>query len=581
MIFGLFKKLLCVLALCGVFVASGCFSDSAPAPTQPTDTTSIETCFDVTISSSGSSNTSSVCVTDENNRVNGLGVYRFIRFNVAGTQTMTFTVSRTSGLNPADPDIQIFKTGSGEVVTVGLGQSVVSNTEALTRTLTAGDYVLQIYEDKYTLDNFKPLAPPLKLNSSNTASKLNQQTSYFAPSPACTPGTITIGGVVTYDLIPHSINNGLDYNNITAEPVKNAVVELICEGSVSSTANTDNNGNYSFSAPANISNVFVRVKAQMLRESPTPPPSYNFSVVDNTQTQSLYAMDSAAFNIGTVDILDKDLHAQSGWTGTSYGSDRVAAPFAILDSVRVAMNKVINVNSSSVFPALRLNWSVYNTTATGSLAAGQITSSHYNGVDIYILGAADNDTDEYDDHVIIHEWWHYFEDNFSRLDSIGGEHAGGDILDVRVAFSEGFGNAYSAIASGDVVYRDSNGVSQTSGFGFSLENNNCLNPGWYSECSVQSIFYDLFDTTNDGADTVSLGFGPIYNVLTIEQKNTIALTSIFSFIKPLKDNNASVSNAIDTLIAGQNIDAIMDIYGDSELSNNPGSTNQLPIFKQM
>lgn len=575
MIFGLFKKFLYVLALCGVFVVGGCFSDSDPAPAQPTDTTSTETCFDVSIASSALTNTSSLCVTDENNRANGLGVYRFVRFNVASSQSMTFTVTRTSGLNPADPDIQIFKNG----VRVALSESIASNSETLTTILTAGDYVLQVYEDKYTLSSFKSVAPRSKKDASNVTLKSSQQTSFFAPSPACTSASsVALGGVVTYDHIPHTVFNALDYNNITNEPVKNAVVELVCDNSVLLTTNTDNNGNYIFSAPANISAVYVRVKAQMLN---TGTPSYNFSVVDNTNSQSLYAMDSAVFNIGAVDILDKDLRAQSGWTGASYGSTRVAAPFAILDSVLVAMNKVINVNPSSVFPALRLNWSVNNTTATGSLAAGQITSSHYNGVDIYILGAADNDTDEYDDHVIIHEWWHYFEDNFSRLDSIGGEHTGGDILDVRVAFSEGFGNAYSAIASGDAVYRDSNGVSQTGGFGFSLENNNCLNPGWYSECSVQSIFYDLFDATNDGADAVSLGFGPIYNVLTTEQKNTIALTSIFSFIKPLKDNNAAESNAIDTLVSGQNIDAIMDIYGDSELSNNPGSTNQLPVFTQM
>jgi hypothetical protein len=32
-------------------------------------------------------------------------------------------------------------------------------------------------------------------------------------------------------------------------------------------------------------------------------------------------------------------------------------------------------------------------------------------------------TDEYDDHVIIHEWGYCFEDKFSRSDSIGGNHS--------------------------------------------------------------------------------------------------------------------------------------------------------------
>ena len=28
------------------------------------------------------------------------------------------------------------------------------------------------------------------------------------------------------------------------------------------------------------------------------------------------------------------------------------------------------------------------------------------------------DADEFDDHIIVHEWGHYFEDNFSRSDSV-------------------------------------------------------------------------------------------------------------------------------------------------------------------
>ena len=56
-------------------------------------------------------------------------------------------------------------------------------------------------------------------------------------------------------------------------------------------------------------------------------------------------------------------------------------------------------------------------------------------------------TDEYDDHVVVHEWAHYFEANFSRSDSIGGDHASDNVLDIRLAFGEGFGNAYSAMAS--------------------------------------------------------------------------------------------------------------------------------------
>ena len=60
------------------------------------------------------------------------------------------------------------------------------------------------------------------------------------------------------------------------------------------------------------------------------------------------------------------------------------------------------------------------------------------------------DSDEYDRHIIIHEWGHYFEDKLSRADSIGGPHGLSDRLDFRVAFGEGWGNAISAIITDDV-----------------------------------------------------------------------------------------------------------------------------------
>ena len=65
------------------------------------------------------------------------------------------------------------------------------------------------------------------------------------------------------------------------------------------------------------------------------------------------------------------------------------------------------------------------------------------------------DTDEFDQHVIAHEFGHYIENNFSRADNIGGSHGLGDKLDPRVAFGEGFGYAFAAIVLNDPVARDS------------------------------------------------------------------------------------------------------------------------------
>ena len=80
-----------------------------------------------------------------------------------------------------------------------------------------------------------------------------------------------------------------------------------------------------------------------------------------------------------------------------------------------------------------------------------------------------------------------------------------------------------------------------------------------------SILWDVYDNVADANDTLSLGFTPIWNVLTAQQRNTPAFTTIFSFITGLKAQNAGSSTAIDTLVAAQNINATnIDLYGTNE-----------------
>lgn len=396
------------------------------------------------------------------------------------------------------------------------------------------------------------------------------------PPINCIAGTgenVTISGKATFDLVPFNVSGtGLDYSNISSIPVKGAVVELVC-GGVIATATTNADGDYSLDVPSGSIDLFVRVKAQMKQAGTA---SWDFTVVDNTRSKALYAMDSSLFDANA--DLSLYLHADSGWGTTSYTGTRVAGPFAILDSVYHAYNKVLTADSDAVFPPLKLNWSVNNVLSEKFIPTiGQIRTSLFDGTEIYILGKENSDTDEYDDHVIIHEWGHYFETFFSRSDSIGGPHGYGDLLDIRLAFGEGWGNAFSGMVTNDPLYRDSGGFAQSLDGTFDVESNTCVNPGWFSECSVQAILYDLYDLTNDGADTVNLGFLPIYSILTNEQKNTTAVTSIFSFIDALKIASPGDNIAIDTLVTDQGISSIINEYGDSEL-NDPGNPLPNPDF---
>jgi len=242
------------------------------------------------------------------------------------------------------------------------------------------------------------------------------------------------------------------------------------------------------------------------------------------------------------------------------------------------LNKIVTADDDAVMPPVKLNWSIKNAPADGEKSLGLIGTSHYINGNLYILGLKDSDTDEYDGHVILHELAHYFEDQLSRADNIGGNHSGSSRLDMRVAFGEGFGNAWSGIISDDSFYRDSTGSQQGFGFHIDIENNNITNAGWYSESSVQSILYDIYDTTNEAGDTISLGFAPIYNVLTGAQKVTPAFTTIFSFGSAIKAENSNASSGINTLLNAQDIVGnTMDIYGTTE-TNNAGNQNVLPVY---
>ena len=380
-----------------------------------------------------------------------------------------------------------------------------------------------------------------------------------------TNSSLKIIGQITYDRVHVNANGiGLNYRNITKEVAKQVVVKAIDNrGQVVASTTTDDNGNYSLiNLPSN-REVKIRVYAELAKSGRG---GWSVKVVDNTNGNSNYVIEGNLVSTGNSSTR-RNLHASSGWDGYRYSRTREAAPFAILGSIYQAIQKVIVADNTVIFPALTVNWSENNKAVAGSIADGHIITSNYDFNDgaLYILGDANSDTDEYDNHIIIHEWGHYFESKFSRADSIGGSHSTGDKLDIRLAFGEGWGNAWSAIATDDPIYYDSLGSRQSDGWSMNIESESKYIPGFYSEASIQRILYDLYDSNNDieGGDTLSLGFKPIYNVLVGKQKNTKAFTAIFSFVKGLKDENRAYSDKIDDILNSESISEIKDIYGNS------------------
>ena len=403
---------------------------------------------------------------------------------------------------------------------------------------------------------------------------------------------VTVSGKVRYEFVPPNANCvGLNYAGTVTRFIRQATVQIVDAGSgaVIDTMVSNDMGDYSFTVTAN-TNVFLRVRAELIRGGANP--SWNVEVRDNTANTAsplaqrpLYVLDGATFDSGGLPVT-RDLTATTGWGGSSYTGVRAAAPFSVLDTIYSVMSVILAEDPQADFPALDVFWSVNNSSVQGTgtfdeiVASGEIGTSFYFGDRLFLLGMAGDDTEEFDDHVVAHEWGHYFEDNFSRSDSIGGEHGLGDLVDMRLAFGEGFATAMSGIGLNDPVYCDTGGAGQGSRFlRIDIENDGFGAEGWYNEISVMNLIYDLWDTSNDGADTGSLGFGPISNVLTGIQAVTPAFTSIFSFATELKAQNPGQAALIDGILTEHSItSAGIDIYGSTETNNSGGAADVLPVY---
>ncbi|MEQ8204741.1 MAG: hypothetical protein RIA65_01095, partial [Woeseia sp.] len=303
----------------------------------------------------------------------------------------------------------------------------------------------------------------------------------------------------------------------------------------------------------------------------------------------IYALDSGDFNSGSIDQT-RNLTATTGWNGTAYSGSRAAAPFAVLDSIYDAMQLVMQADNAASFEPLDVFWSVNNVPEVGDgttseaedVAAGRIGTSYYSSDNkMFLLGAADSDTEEFDSHVIVHEWGHYFEDAFSRSDSIGGAHGPGDRLDMRLAFGEGWATALSGMALDNSLYCDTSAAAQSDGFSINIENSSQTRRGWFNEFSVMELVFDLWDDSVEvgRGDSGSIGFTPIYDTMVNRQSVTAAHTSIFSFTTELKDESPTSAALVDELLGYQNING-SGVYGDGETNDANSATPQdaLPVY---
>ncbi|HEU4459465.1 MAG TPA: hypothetical protein VFR90_10115 [Methylibium sp.] len=390
-----------------------------------------------------------------------------------------------------------------------------------------------------------------------------------SPAPSPTPGGFTISGRATYDFVPARANGiGLDYAATVARPIRGATVWLVdADDLFIAEATTDADGNYQLTTTT-ARPMFVRVYAEIFRSDGAPGGGRNITVRDNTAFDALYQLQGAVFTPAAA-ATTQNLHAASGWGGSSYTGPRVAAPFAVLDVAYAAQAKVASVSTVDL-PTLFIAWSPSNRAIDGDVTAGEIGASRYeNPVSIYLLGAADADTDEYDRHVVARELGSWLQTALSRDVVLEGTHGSADRLDMVDAFSHGWATAWAAMLLDDPVFTNASGAGQAGGSAVNLGTAPAANRGWYAEASVAHLLWAAHQTSG-------IGYAPIHQAfVALAQAPTFP--SIYSFTAALKARAPAAAATIDGLWAGQNVVA-QDAYGAGE-SNNGGSAANLPVYK--
>ena len=379
-------------------------------------------------------------------------------------------------------------------------------------------------------------------------------------------GPVTLSGKVTYDFVPAVYNDStgigtLAFSQTSAKPVRNATVQVLQGIDVLATSRTDDAGNYQISySPGGIN----ELKVVVLAETADPP----IQVQDNADENAIWAIGSALDATTT----KKNIHAATGWNGRAYvNANRSAAPFAVLDSMYTAAKALTALRNVS-YPLLKVNWSPNNVPQDGIKSQGFIGTSHYSPYEnaIYILGQDGADTDEFDDHVIVHEWAHFFQNNLSRSDSPGGPHDAGESLDPELSFGEGSATAIAAIVLNDALYVDTIWSGGTiCAFGLNAETAPAMiddpNPGALSEITVMRLLYDLVDpASGESYDQLSVGLGTLYDVLTGPIKSTEALVTIGAFVHCLELQPGVSAAAVNTLLGHYTIGPISTPWGDGD-----------------
>jgi hypothetical protein len=217
------------------------------------------------------------------------------------------------------------------------------------------------------------------------------------------------------------------------------------------------------------------------------------------------------------------------------------------------------------------------------------------GDGVIIFGEEFGDRDEIDDDIILHEYGHFISDHFSRDNSRGGTHFLGDFSqDVRLAWSEGWATFFSSAIRDNPVNMDV-GLDGVPFFAFSIDSNQLLSEGnlsleknaiyTTSEVAVASVLWDIYDNLanpQETFDSLSLGFGPIWDILNFwKNEPTPPIISMEAFW----DSFGTVQPAFINIVAERGMEISEDSFEPDALPSeahlaNPDTTEHHTLYPE-
>jgi hypothetical protein len=194
--------------------------------------------------------------------------------------------------------------------------------------------------------------------------------------------------------------------------------------------------------------------------------------------------------------------------------DPVAGAFNIADITGDAF-RAIAPHVPAPSPRLDYRWSPGQPFGCGSCYLG----------DLIHLGGGLEDTDEFDDVVILHEFGHYFVDHFSADDSPGGTHRD-LVVAPELAYGEGLAYFFAGMVKRDPLIMDtfidsvrSIDMEAVTLGGAPIDGatgtQDGTPSGWHREELVSGLMWDAFDDDSDAEpfDTLALGAAGSLDVL--------------------------------------------------------------------